>query len=148
MNRYSVMKRVYQTPGGNTTDMERMKTPCPAVNAFKTIVSRIQFPSIMAFNDESKKKFIYYVSFIPAFIAIVGWGGYGEYLNETTPRAPNEAIGRIYPLHFHGTDGYLTQTEYFIFWALPAVCLTFFITFAIIKLTIKRNQDWKNPDKD
>ncbi|MGQ0542978.1 MAG: hypothetical protein ACT4O9_14170 [Blastocatellia bacterium] len=68
------------------------------------------------------------------------WGAVNQYWNGRLPTAPDESTGRIYVLHFHGTDGYANGTEIAIFWGLPFAALG----LAIVVDMIDRYLDKKN----
>lgn len=54
---------------------------------------------------------------------------------------PDEAIGRVYPLHFHGTDGYANQTEIFIIWAVPLFAMAIIVVTTWIDNSSKKKID-------
>ncbi|MBA2494659.1 MAG: hypothetical protein H0V31_08190 [Acidobacteria bacterium] len=93
----------------------------------------------MAVDDNKKKNFIYYASFIGVAFAIA-WGGFMEYCRVNAPRVPNEASGRIYPKNYHGTIVYLNLTENILMYVLPgAGFLTFFTLVVIDRSTKDKN---------
>lgn len=65
-----------------------------------------------------RKKFIYLVNIFAGSLFFV-WFVVGEYWNGKLPRVPDESTGNVYPIAFHGTDGYANWTQITIFWAIP-----------------------------
>ncbi len=90
----------------------------------------------MAVNDNKKKNFIYYASFI-AITCAIAWGGFMEYCRVNSPRVPNEASGRIYPKNCHGTIVYLNLTENILMYALPGAGFLTFFTLVVIDRSSK-----------
>lgn len=56
-------------------------------------------------SPEVRKKIVY-VAYLFAVALFFVWGGLGAYWNGRLPTTPDEATGRVYVMHFHGTDGY------------------------------------------
>lgn len=57
------------------------------------------------------------------------WGALGEYLRRTS--FPDEVSGYTIPMNFHGTIGYITQTESNFFYILPALGFLVLLVLAI-----------------
>ncbi len=77
----------------------------------------------------SKKKILYKASYVVVLCFLLWWGGM-EYCRVTAPITPDESIGRIYPMNFHGDIVYLNKTENFLKYFLPGA--GFFIFFSLI----------------
>src|SRR5436190_12705699 len=71
-------------------------------------------------SDKFRKRLIFVLRLVGGLF-LLAWFGYADNLNWKLPRIPNETVGRVFPIPFHGTDGYADQTQYLLFWA------TFFI---------------------
>ncbi len=93
----------------------------------------------MAVGKRTRKKLVN-LAYLFAVSLIFVWAGVGEYWNGRLPTIPDESTGRIYAIHFHGTDGYVHAPEITIFYALPITALV----LAIIINRIDQYLDRKN----
>ena len=76
----------------------------------------------MAVAKRNQKRLVRAAYFIPVLLFFV-WGGVGDFWNGRLPTVPDEGSGRIYVLHFHGTDGYANTMEMAIFYSLPLLAI-------------------------
>lgn len=78
-------------------------------------------------REETKKKIINKASYIGVFFSIL-WVCLIEYCR-FAPIYPDESIGRIYPMNYHGDVVYLNGTENFLMYFLPGA--GFFVVFSL-----------------
>ena len=78
------------------------------------------------------RKKIVYVLYFFAGALFFAWGGIYDYWNGRLPTVPDESTGSVYPINFHGTDGYATGTQIIIYYSIPV----FSIVLAILVMTI------------
>jgi hypothetical protein len=83
----------------------------------------------MGVNEDFKKNILYKASYAVVLCGLLWWGVM-EYCRVNAPIAPDESIGSIYPMNFHGDIVYLNETENFLRYFLPGI--GFFVFFSLI----------------
>jgi|tagenome__1003787_1003787.scaffolds.fasta_scaffold20657487_2 hypothetical protein len=82
-------------------------------------------------SEQLRKTFLRYSSIVGGTFALI-WFGFWEYCYQVGSRFPDQTNGRVFDINYHGTIIYLSQTEYYILYAIPVTGLLIGVISALI----------------